>query len=353
MMCLTHALLAGWLNLSGKILEVPFLMRTGHLSVYLIFPFLYFFYKGVFRSDKNWKPWYFFLFIPSLFYFIDFFPFFFLNAEEKVRIFSSKVNNPNLLFQINEGLLGWDNFHFVFRTLWSSYFLVIIGRILWQFRSDFKGIRSAEDTWFFKKLVILWGVFIVVLMIPAVLHLLVDYQAYSVKFLQISVALTLILLTLNLFFNPRLLYGEYWIFEEFTGGQEAGPATEVPDPSRLALDGETKILEQLNSFMRATSPYLQKGYTIHQLAHEIQIPAYRISHVINQVEGQNFSSWINAFRVAHFITLVKNKAASRYTLDSLARECGFSSRASLISSFKKEKAMTPGQFIRDQKLRQE
>jgi AraC-like DNA-binding protein len=350
MICLTHALLTSWLNLSGKILEIPFLMRTGHLSVYLIFPFLYFFYKGVFSSDKDWKPWYYLLFIPSLFYFVDFFPFFFLNAEDKVRIFTSRVNNPNLLSYINEGLLGWDSFHFVFRTLWSSIFLVLIGMILWQFRSDFQGAKSVEDKGFYKKLVVLWGICIIILMIPALLHLLLDYDAYSVRVIEISLSLTLILLSLNLFFNPRLLYGDYWVFEEPGLREIADPTSDVTDLTRITGKGEREILEQLNTFIKEHSPYLKKGYTIHELAQEIRIPAYRISHVINQVEGRNFSSWINTFRVAHFIGLVKDDSAVMYTLDSISKDCGFGSRTSLISAFKKEKGMTPGSYIRNHKL---
>ncbi|MGB5508157.1 helix-turn-helix domain-containing protein [Robiginitalea sp.] len=350
-MCLAHALLASWLNLSGKILEIPFLMRTGHLSVYLIFPFLYLFYKGVLKSDKDWKPWYYLLFIPSLFYFVDFFPFFFLNAEDKVRIFTSRVNNPNLLSYINEGLLGWDNFHFVFRTLWSSLFLVLIGMILWQFRSDFQGAKSVEDKWFFKKLVVLWGICIIILMIPALLHLLLDYDAYSVRVIEISLSLTLILLSLNLFFNPRLLYGDYWVFEEPAGGEAGDTDSETPAFSARTHQEEKKMLELLDSHMQEHSPYLKKGYTIHELAQATQIPAYRISHVINQVEGRNFSSWINAYRVSHFIILLNDEATSRYTVESIAKQCGFSSRSSLINSFKKEKGMTPGSYIRNQKLK--
>jgi AraC-like DNA-binding protein len=349
-MCLVHALLASWLNLSGKILEIPFLMRTGHLSIYVIFPFLYLFYKGVFKSDKDWKPWYYLLFIPSLFYFVDFYPFFFLNSEEKVRIFSSKVENPNLLIHVNEGLLGWDSFHFVFRTLWSSIFLVLIGMILWQFRSDFQGAKSVEDKWFYKKLVVLWGICIIILMMPALFHLLLDYIAYSERFIQTSLSLTLILLTLNLFFNPRLLYGDYWEFGEPSGAEAVGAESESQVSSGNGLQGERKILAQLNSFMEEESPYLNKGYTIHELAQATQIPAYRISYVINQVEGRNFSSWINAYRVAHFITLLKDETTSRYTVESIAKECGFSSRSSLINSFKKEKGMTPGSYIRNHKL---
>lgn len=346
LLSLTHALLTSWLNSSGRILELPFLMRTGHLSVYLIFPFLYFFYKGIFQSDKAWKPWYYFLFLPSIFYLVDFAPFFVLSGEEKVRIFASKLGNSEALFKINEGLLGWENFHFVFRTLWSSFFLLLIGKILLDFRADFQPGKSVEDHSFFKKLVALWGVFIIILMIPALLHLLIPYKEYSLKFILVSLSVTLLLITLNLLFNPRLLYGYYWKFEEGATRDEKKKSGERLPRTSDPHENDTRILESLETHVQEQTSYLKIGYTIHQLAQETQIPAHRISYVINQVTGRNFSSWINTFRVDHFISLVGKGQASRYTVESIARECGFSSKATLTNAFKREKGMTPGQFLR-------
>ena len=346
-LCLTHALLTNSLNSSGEILKLPFLMRTGHISAYLIFPFLYFFYKGVFTGEGNWKPLYYLMFLPSVLYMIDFAPFFLLSSEEKVRIFSSKLGNSQALFKVDEGLLGWENFHFVFRTLWSSFFLLLIGKILWDFRPDFRNISSFEDHSFFRKLVALWGICIILLMIPALLHLLMHYREYSLKFIQVSLSATLLLITLNLLFNPRLLYGYYWKFEERSTRNETKNSGELLPGTHHAPENDKKILESLYAFVQEHACYLKIGYTIHELAQETQIPAHRISHVINRLTDRNFSTWINAFRIHHFIALVENGEASRYTIASLARECGFSSKATLTNSFKREKGMTPGQFLRD------
>ncbi len=110
------------------------------------------------------------------------------------------------------------------------------------------------------------------------------------------------------------------------------------------------MLNQLDALVRKNSLYKNVGFTIHNLAEYSGIPSYRISYVINKVTGKNFSNWINAFRIEKFVSMIGSGDASRYTLDSIAPSCGFSSRSTLITAFKREKGITPGQFLKQKSL---
>ncbi|WP_075348635.1 helix-turn-helix domain-containing protein [Algoriphagus marinus] len=345
---LTHSLLMSLLNLNGSALEYPHLIRTGNLSVYLLFPFLYLFYKGVFKSESRWKNHYFLLFIPAFIYLIDFLPFFLLSADEKIALFSPKIGDTSALFSVDEGMFKLKNFHLIFRTVSSSFFLLLIGKILYDFKDDFKISNSKVDFSLFKKLGILWLILIILLMVPAVMNLIITTKSYTVSFLIITLSLTLILITLNLLAYPRLLYGFYWEFEVVP--QEAGLQNkneeESADEFKNSLE-EERIFKELTAYFSNHKSFLMAGYSIHKMASDVNIPAYRISYVINKIKNQNFSAWINSFRIDHFISLVENGAAEKYTLDSIAQDCGFRSRTTLINSFKKEKGITPGAFIKE------
>ncbi len=346
---LSHSLLMAYLNDSGKVLDFPHLIRTGHLSVYLVFPFLYLFYRGVFESENYWRKSYFLLLLPLALYLIDFSAFFILTGEEKVAVFTSKVGDSNALFLVDEGLFKLKNFHFIFRTLWGSIFLILIGQILLRFKKEFQNSSSKGDYTLFKKLVHLWICLIALLMVPAVFNLLMPFQTYTVTFIIISLSITLIFISLNLFIYPRLLYGFYWEFEKISISSTEGFSPKHDTESQaFAKKEEDELFQKLNDFVLHNKGYLTLGYSIHKLAEEVKIPAYRISYIINKSSNQNFSNWINSYRVQHFIGLVKKGEAEKYTLDSIAQDCGFSSRTTLINAFKKEKGMTPGSYLRSQ-----
>jgi AraC-like DNA-binding protein len=154
-------------------------------------------------------------------------------------------------------------------------------------------------------------------------------------------AITLFLITLNLLFSPRILYGYYWTRE----GEAR--ASVPPYAPKTSDDGDgVQVLKNLSAIVKEKSLYENVGYTIHNLAQEAKIPSYRISYLINTHTDGNFSKWINSFRIEKFIALSENGDTSKYTLDSIAPECGFSSRSTLTSAFKKEKGITPGQYMK-------
>jgi AraC-like DNA-binding protein len=345
---LTHNLLMSLLNTTGWILEVPLLIRTGNITIYLLIPFLYLFYRGVFKSEKDWKPTYYLFFIPSLIYLIDYIPFFTLPVDQKTEVFSGTLTNPSELIKVNEGLFGWTYFHFTFRTLWSAFFLYLIGKILLDFRLDFRRNSAFSDVFFYSRLVALWGIIVVLLLLPALGFLFFKFKEYTQIFMMISMAVTLFLITMSLLFSPRLLYGYYWVFND----EEIQPPVPVESNPDIDDSAELRLLEHLTEVVKERSLFEKIGYTIHNLAQETAMPSYRISYIINKHTGKNFSNWINSFRVQKFLTLIEKGDTMKYTLDSIAPDCGFSSRSTLNTAFKKEMGTSPGRYLKTRNSRQ-
>ncbi|TNF44597.1 MAG: AraC family transcriptional regulator [Cytophagales bacterium] len=355
--CLAYVTLLSFFNESGKILEYPHLIRTGHLAAYLIFPFLYLFFKGAITGEKKWKLIYWLFFLPTLVYLVDFYPFFIFSLEEKIALFSGKIGDSEALFHVNEGLFKIQKLHFVFRTIWGLGFLVAIGRVLVDYWGDIVKAPFKERS-FFRFLVLIWVVFVLILLVPAGLNLAVTLQLYTISFLSGCLSTVLLMMSLSLVFYPSLLYGYIWDYKDELNRIKQDEAKIEPnlDSSDLIevkqnLEDELHLFSEIEEFVKVSQVFRQVGYTIHKLAMEKGIPAYKISTIINAVTKNNFNSWLNEFRVEYFISLMENGEGEKYTLDSLAVKSGFSSRTTLTSSFKKQMGMPPGQFMKQIKVK--
>ena len=60
----------------------------------------------------------------------------------------------------------------------------------------------------------------------------------------------------------------------------------------------------------------------------------------------SFIELTNKNRVLAFLELVKTDKVKNYTIEGLAKECGFSSRFHLYNNFKKFHGGTPGDYIK-------
>jgi AraC-like DNA-binding protein len=163
-------------------------------------------------------------------------------------------------------------------------------------------------------------------------------------------------------FSPQILYGfltvpliKNELPEQVNMDQtpEKSPA-EVADgiatsaKTYLNQNEVAGIIEKIEQIMVQGKPFLNKGYTIHNLGADIHVPVYQLSPVINNHFNANFSTWLNKYRVNYFIELCQTMEMRGLTFDALSFESGFSNRVSFINAFKKEKGITPGAILKDQ-----
>lgn len=77
-------------------------------------------------------------------------------------------------------------------------------------------------------------------------------------------------------------------------------------------------------------------------------PSY-VSQLVNSITGDNFSTFINRFRVEEIKELMLNPKFDNYSLLAIGLECGFSSKTTFHNSFKKITGMTPNAYKKAQK----
>jgi len=69
-----------------------------------------------------------------------------------------------------------------------------------------------------------------------------------------------------------------------------------------------------------------------------------LSKLINNYSEYNFSDYINSLRVAQAKALLKDDDFDNYTIVAIGLECGFNSRSTFYTAFKKFTDLTPSEY---------
>lgn len=126
-----------------------------------------------------------------------------------------------------------------------------------------------------------------------------------------------------------------------------------PEPVPPVAQGMEEVeLRQLKAtvhqIMCVRQSYLAPKLKLAELAEQVQVSPHVLSRVINEGYGQNFSDFVNQYRVEAFIDLAQQDGREHYTLLALAYEAGFNSKTTFHTAFKKVTGMTPGAYLKKQ-----
>jgi AraC-like DNA-binding protein len=107
---------------------------------------------------------------------------------------------------------------------------------------------------------------------------------------------------------------------------------------------QQQLFDDIQSFVmdhkKFTDPYL----SLESLADELNMSKGHLSFLVNTYSGQNFSDYINAFRVDQVKKWILDHDFVNYTIESIGLESGFNSKSTFYSAFKKFTDLTPSQF---------
>jgi TolB-like protein/AraC-like DNA-binding protein/uncharacterized protein (DUF1697 family) len=128
-----------------------------------------------------------------------------------------------------------------------------------------------------------------------------------------------------------------------------GDKTEPAGSRNLIDEAEIPaLLTQLEQLMEAEGAYQDADLSLRQLAERLNLTANKLSWLLNEHVGQNFNTYINAFRLKQFQRLALDPANSHLTLLGLAYESGFNSKTVFNAYFKKSTGMTPRAWVKKQ-----
>lgn len=116
------------------------------------------------------------------------------------------------------------------------------------------------------------------------------------------------------------------------------------EKSGLPDDELNAIYNRLLKHIESVKPYLDTELTIYKLAEALQLPRHHLSQAINTKSGKSFYDFINSYRVEEVKRRLKDPEFSNITIQAIAFDSGFNSKATLNTAFNKFAGMTPSAY---------
>lgn len=98
---------------------------------------------------------------------------------------------------------------------------------------------------------------------------------------------------------------------------------------------------KLKKYMIEEKPYLNPSLTIQDISKDMEIPVRDLSILINHKLGQHFYDFVNAYRIADAMDILKDVTKSRVTVLEILYQVGFNSKSSFNTAFRKHTGNTP------------
>lgn len=123
--------------------------------------------------------------------------------------------------------------------------------------------------------------------------------------------------------------------------------------------GEKEIENRYESAEIAIKRFLieEKGFrdpelSLQTLSEKTGYPRYLVTEVLNKVMKTNFFTYVNGLRTRE-AKRVLSSPGNRYSIEAIGNECGFKSRSSFYTFFKKDTGMTPNEYKQSQTNRKD
>ena len=165
------------------------------------------------------------------------------------------------------------------------------------------------------------------------------YTAYPAELVEIIALFALM--------NILGLKGEFLAVKFFNQSQKIDNTLErkvaYNNYGLKSTDAE-KLSERLGEYMKKEKPYLNQSLSLKDLAKAMDTYPHYITQVLSTVFNQNFYDFVNEYRVEEAERQLKSPSKAKFTILSIAYDCGFNSKATFNRVFKEKKGVTPTEY---------
>jgi len=275
-----------------------------------------------------------FYLLPTAIYFVYMsVAFYSLDSLEKTQFLASELNadapsTRHVIEAVREGL----------RVFFGILCLVDIRRARNELRDQFSNIEKIDIGWL-SILVIAFTAVRVWILIVVTVAIFAPYLSDSV-FNYMGLAgnyLTFGLITALMFLSLQRssIFDGHMTQEEPAQGQD----NQSLDPA-LAKKIEDHMLDE--------KPYLLPLLNLEQLASQLSMHPRALSVAINKHFKTNFYEFVNSYRINEAKIILSDPEHKHKTMIDISYECGFNSKATYNSFFKKLVGSTPSQYRSEQ-----
>lgn len=317
------------------LLESPNLLHTFDIAYWLEGPLLLWYTRSIlyknFRITKK-DAWY---LLPTLIYFIYIsFVFYSVGDADKIEYLAREkaATAPS----IHHGI---EALRECLRVVFGVLCLIDIRRARSDLRDRFSNIEKIDIGWL-SILVIaftavrVWILIVVsaALLIPSLGESIFNTMGLAGNYLTFALITSLMFLSLQ---RSSI----------FDGHMTEEDAAVIPEEQ----DINPELAERIENHMLVEKPYLMHLLNLEQLASQLSMHPRALSVAIKKHFKTNFYEFVNSYRINEAKSILSNPLEKHKTMIEISGDCGFNSKATYNSFFKKLVGMTPTQY-RSEKL---
>jgi AraC-like DNA-binding protein len=351
-------ILAVWLSIfAAHLAFVFYAFRSGHFfyieyghipsGILVVYYSLMYVYAESLTSHENvFKPKWILHVIPTVVTYICIVPLAQLSYNEKVKLVTSPSTNGYLVFV------------FGLTMLLATGYLVATLRLLKRHKVSIRKIFSYEENISLNWLRILAFLLVILWIVVSGLVSYVYYidttasntmlpQDHMMLDMQGQSAFVVFVFLLGFFgIRQQVIYSVPLEKNEvLTTTQDTQPASSRYKKSGLTKEDSATHLKALLQYMEDEKPYLNGKLSLKEVADKMSISTNHLSQVINENLKKSFFDFVNSYRVDLAKQKMRDPSNKKYTILSMAYDCGFSSKSTFNSIFKKYEGLTPTEFI--------
>lgn len=333
---------------SGWILQVPFMFKTAAPVNFLIPPFAYIYIRSVLKDEQKLRAKDYLHFIPAFLVFVNYIPVYFMPALQKQELLQNIMKDFSLSYLTENGYMR-EKYLFFARMFQSIVYLFFQWKLVVAYKKELLLDKYEGHTnevmkwlktfnWLFSSTIL--GYIILFIIISSDPSLAKSEQIMLIP--GYILAFSFLGLSSYLLVQPQVLFGLPYVKVESRSVHDL----HIIKNDTVAVPKEyDEEIYQLKKYFEEQHPYLSNDLNINEVAVALDIPAREVSFIINQHFNQRFTDFVNMYRIKYVNQKIKTGYLNKFTVESLSKEAGFSSKSTFNVAFKKVNQCTPSEYI--------
>jgi len=333
---------------SGWILQVPFMFKTAAPVNFLIPPFAYIYIRSVLKDEQKLRAKDYLHFIPAFLVFVNYIPVYFMPALQKQELLQNIIKDFSLSYLTENGYVR-EKYLFFARMFQSIVYLFFQWKLVVDYKKELLLDKYEGHTnevmkwlktfnWLFSSTIL--GYIILFIIISSDPSLAKSEQIMLIP--GYILAFSFLGLSSYLLVQPQVLFGLPYVKVESRSVHDL----HIIKNDTVAVPKEyDEEIFQLKKYFEEQHPYLNNDLNINEVAVALDIPAREVSFIINQHFNQRFTDFVNMYRIKYVNQKIKTGYLNKFTVESLSKEAGFSSKSTFNVAFKKVNQCTPSEYI--------
>ncbi len=326
--------LQSWLISKGMVFDVFFLKHFVFPWYVLILPMFYAFLIFYLRIEKKRVP--------------------YLRLTVVIFILELLVRSAVLML-VKEGMLEeriipmYNAIEDAITLLYSLFIFKKAIQLIFRSPELYPAILAFDDLKWVKRFM-KWGALIFLLWsIAVLLNIFSDTikAPYSYYPLRIASSVLIYWIGYQAFFRYVVLKDRIVLRKEIRDTEKEQGLLKKENQLPQKEDRQAVEYQKIHSYIVDKQRYFDPGLSLEKLSDELGISTGKLSSLINQFSACNFSDYVNGLRVQDAKKLLENPDFEKYTMVSIGLECGFNSKSTFYSAFKKFTGKTPTEYQKE------